>query len=64
MTGTCTSEAREGTENAYSVTCTEGDGRFVQYVTRAFRLAHPDGELDNGDGADNGREFEFETPTR
>ena len=64
VTGTCTSEAREGTENAYSVTCTEGDGRFVQSVTRAFRLAVPEQELDNGDGADTGREFDFETPTR
>ena len=63
-TGTCTSEAREGTENAYSVTCTEGDGNYVQSVTRAFRLAVPEQELNNGDGADTGREFEFETPTR
>ena len=63
-TDTCTSEAREGTQNAYSVTCTEGDGRYVQSVTRAFRLAVPDQELDNGDGADTGREFSYETPTR
>ncbi len=63
-TDTCTSEAREGTENAYSVTCTEGDGKYVQSVTRAFRLAVPEQELDNGDGADTGREFDFETPTR
>ncbi len=64
VTGTCTSEAREGTENAYSVTCTEGDGRYVQSVTRAFRLAVPDEELNNGDGAGIGRQFDFETPTR
>ena len=63
-TDTCTSEAREGTENAYSVICTEGDGRYVQSVSRAFRLAVPEKELDNGDGADTGREFDFETPTR
>ena len=62
-TDTCTSEAREETENAYSVTCTHGDGKFVQSVTRAFRLAVPDNDLD-GNGADISREFEFETPTR
>ena len=63
-TETCTSQAREGTENAYSVTCTHGSGNYVQSVTRAFRLAVPDKELDNGDGAAEGREFAFETPTR
>ena len=63
-TETCTSEAREGTENAYSVTCTHGSGRYVQSVTRAFRLAVPDKELNSADGADTGRQFEFETPTR
>ena len=62
-TETCTSEAREGTENAYSVTCTHGSGDYVQSVTRAFRLAVPDSELDGG-GADTGRQFAFETPTR
>ena len=41
-TDTCTSEAREETENAYSCTCTHGDGKVVQSVTRAFRLAVPD----------------------
>ncbi len=41
-TDTCTSEAREGTENAYSVTCTHGTDKYVQSVTRAFRLAVPD----------------------
>lgn len=64
-TETCTTEAREGTENAYSVTCTHGTGKYVQSVTRAFRLAVPDKDLDNGDGASmNSRQFEFETPTR
>jgi len=62
-TETCTSEAREGTENAYSVTCTHGSGKYVQSVTRAFRLAVPDKDLDSS-GADTGRQFEFETPTR
>ena len=61
-TDTCTSEAREETENAYSVTCTHGDGKFVQSVTRAFRLAVPDSELDGGSNTE--REFAFETPTR
>ena len=64
VTDTCTSEKREGTENAYSVTCTYGSGRYVQSVTRAFRLAVPDTDLTNGDGADTGRQFQFETPTR
>lgn len=64
-TETCTTEAREDTENAYSVTCTHGSGDYVQSVTRAFRLAVPDTDLRNGDGASiNGRQFEFETPTR
>ena len=62
-TETCTSEAREGTANAYSVTCTHGTGKYVQSVTRAFRLAVPDSELDS-DGSDTSRQFEFETPTR
>ena len=35
-TETCVSAIREGTENAYSVTCTHGSGRYVQSVTRAF----------------------------
>lgn len=64
-TDTCTTEEREATENAYSVTCTHGTGKYVQSVTRAFRLAVPDKELDNGaDGASFTRQFEFETPTR
>ena len=62
-TETCTSQAREGTENAYSVTCTHGSGKYVQSVTRAFRLAVPDEDLDNS-GSETGREFAFETPTR
>ena len=62
--GVCTSEAREETKNAYSVTCTYGSDKYVQSVTRAFRLAVPDKELD-GDGVSAaGREFAFETPTR
>ena len=61
-TGTCTSEAREETENAYSVTCTHGDGKYVQSVTRAFRLAVPDSDLDGSGNTE--REFAFETPTR
>ena len=63
-TDTCTSEPREGTENAYSVTCTHGSGKYVQSVTRAFRLAVPDSGLDNADDVASTREFEFETPTR
>lgn len=63
-TDTCTTEAREGTKNAYSVTCTHGSGQFVQSVTRAFRLAVPENDLVNGDGASSSRQFEFETPTR
>ena len=64
-TETCTSEEREETQNAYSVTCTHGTGKYVQSVTRAFRLAVPEEDLDNGDGASvAGRQFQFETPTR
>ena len=61
--GPCTSKAREETDNAYSVTCTYGTGKYVQSVTRAFRLAVPDKELD-GTGGLGEREFQFETPTR
>ncbi len=63
VTDTCTSEARENTDNAFSVTCTYGSGKYVQSVTRAFRLAVPDKEL-SGTGNSGGREFQFETPTR
>ena len=63
VTDTCTSEARENTNNAYSVTCTYGSGKYVQSVTRAFRLAVPDQGLESTDEI-NGREFAFETPTR
>jgi len=63
-TETCTSEAREGTQNAYSVTCTHGTGEYVQSVTRAFRLAVADADLDNGDGATTTRAFAYATPTR
>ena len=62
-TDTCTSSARENTDNAYSVTCTYGTGKYVQSVTRAFRLAVPDQGLDGGD-TNTARQFEFETPTR
>ena len=64
VTDTCTSEARENTDNAYSVTCTHGSGKYVQSVTRAFRLAVPDEGLDGDNGPDTVREFAFETPTR
>ena len=63
-TDTCTAAVREGTDNAYSVTCTHGTGKYVQSVTRAFRLAVPDEGLDNGSNASTGREFAYETPTR
>ena len=63
-TDTCTSEAREGTQNAYSVTCTHGADKYVQSVTRAFRLAVPDQGLNSTDGANLTREFSYETPTR
>jgi len=61
--GPCTSEARENTNNAYSVVCTYGSGKYVQSVTRAFRLAVPDKGLDGEDDT-GGREFQFEKPTR
>ena len=63
-TETCVAAAREGTENAYSVTCTHGTGKYVQSVTRAFRLAVPDKGLNEVEGASTGRTFQFETPTR
>jgi len=63
VTDTCTSEARENTDNAYSVTCTHGNGRYVQSVTRAFRLAVPDEGIEGND-VTTVREFPFETPTR
>ena len=63
VTDTCTSQAREGTDNAYSVTCTHGTGKYVQSVTRAFRLAVPEKELNSTDDG-NSREFSFEKPTR
>ena len=63
-TATCVSKLREGTANAFSVTCTQGNGKYVQSVTRAFRLAVPDKGLDGGNGTDTSREFAYETPTR
>lgn len=63
-TETCVAAVREDTENAYSVTCTHGTGKYVQSVTRAFRLAVPDKGLEGTDAASTSREFAFETPTR
>jgi hypothetical protein len=63
-TDTCTAKAREDTENAYSVTCTHGADKYVQSVTRAFRTAVPDNDLDNVDSVSTSREFAYETPTR
>ena len=63
-TDTCVSKLREGTANAFSVKCTHGSGKYVQSVTRAFRLAVPDEGLDGCNVTDTGREFAFETPTR
>ena len=63
-TDTCIAAEREDTKNAYSVTCTHGAGKYVQSVTRAFRLAVPDTDLNNGDGSGSGRTFAYETPTR
>ena len=54
-TETCVAAAREGTENAYSVTCTHGSNEYVQSVTRAFRLAVPDNGLDDVNRNGNGR---------
>ena len=63
-TETCVAATREGTDNAYSVTCTHGTGKYVQSITRAFRLAVPDQGLNSTDSNNNSREFAFETPTR
>ncbi len=63
-TDVCTSEARDGTENAYSVTCTHGTGKYVQSVTRAFRLAVPDKGLNESDGTSVTRTFANATPNR
>ena len=63
-TDTCVSAQREGTDNAYSVTCTHGTGKYVQSVTRAFRLAVPDQELDDNGNTIATRKFAYETPTR
>ena len=54
-TETCTAAAREGTDNAYSVTCTHGTGKYVQSVTRAFRLVVPDQALNSTEGNENRR---------
>ena len=63
-TETCVSAEREDTKNAYSVTCTHGVGKYVQSVTRAFRLAVPDQELDSGGTGVSSRQFDHETPNR
>ena len=63
-TDVCTSKARENTDNAYSVTCTHGSGKYVQSVTRAFRLAVPDEGLDEASGSGIVREFANATPNR
>lgn len=63
-TDTCIAAEREDTKNAYTVQCTHGTGKYVQSVTRAFRLAVPDQDLDNGDGASAARAYAYETPTR
>ena len=63
-TETCVAATREGTDNAYSVTCTHGTGKYVQSITQAFRLAVPDQGLNSTDSNNNSREFAFETPTR
>jgi hypothetical protein len=60
----CTTKAREDTENAHSVTCTHGSGKYVQSVTRAFRLAVPDQGLDSDNGGSVVREFANATPNR
>ena len=62
-TETCVAAERENTKNAYSVTCTHGVGKYVASVTRAFRLAVPDSDLDGG-GSITSRQFDFETPNR
>ena len=62
-TDTCVASEREETKNAYSVTCTYGSGKYVQSVTRAFRLAVPDQELD-ANATESGREFAHKTPDR
>jgi len=63
-TDTCEARLRENTANAYSVSCTSGSGKYVQSVTRAFRLAVPDAAIDGGNSTDNSRVFDYETPTR
>ena len=63
-TETCIASERDGTENAYSVTCTHGSGNYVQSVTRAFRLAVPDSDLDATSGTADGRTFANKTPDR
>ena len=51
-TDTCVATERE-VPNAYSVTCTHGRGKYVQSVTRAFRLAVPDSGSSNTSCDDN-----------
>ena len=40
--------------NAYSVTCSAGEGKFAQSVTRSFRLASVCEDGNNGHGNDGG----------
>lgn len=63
-TDTLVAAEREDTQNAYSVTCTYGADKFVAYVTRAFRLAVPDQDLVNGNGADETRVYANPKPNR
>lgn len=53
-------DANDIGNNSWSVTCTEGDGRFIQRVTRAFRLRPED---DGTVYTNPDRAFSFETPT-
>ena len=56
-TDTCTVSRQEGSDEAFSVTCKHGLGRYEQEVTRAFRLMPEDASYTNPT-----RSFAFETP--
>ena len=47
----CTTAELDG--NAYTITCTHGEGRFKQSVSRSFRLAAICEDGNNGHGNDN-----------
>ena len=49
-----------GTNDAYTVTCSHGEGRYVQTVTRSFRLATEDSG--SGTGKGGGRTFPYASP--